>query len=275
MKKIIFVILRTVEGKLFWQKFFQKLFFLSIRGLNYGNGGEFKESGELHAIEHIKKHLRMESNKIIFDVGANIGNYSKAISEIFSDDVVIHAFEPSVGTFVQLNETIQLSKNIIPLNFGFSDTEENVTLYKNKNLSGLSSVYQRRLDHFDIKMDQTETIRLRTIDNYCKEQTISRINFLKIDIEGNELRALKGARQMIDGGNIDFIQFEFGGCNIDSRTYFQDFFYLLTGKYRLFRIVKNGLIEINNYNESLEIFITINYLAVNKISFPNFPDVKS
>jgi hypothetical protein len=82
-----------------------------------------------------------------------------------------------------------------------------------------------------------------------------------LDIEGHELNALKGAKEMINKNAIDFIQFEFGGCNIDSRTYFQDFFYLLKNKFKIYRILTDGLFEIVEYKETHEVFITVNYLA--------------
>lgn len=66
---------------------------------------------------------------------------------------------------------------------------------------------------------------------------------------------------MIDSGNIDFIQFEFGGCNIDSRTYFQDFYYFLKDNYDIYRIVKNGLRKIDRYSETCEVFLNSNYIA--------------
>jgi hypothetical protein len=69
---------------------------------------------------------------------------------------------------------------------------------------------------------------------------------------------------MISEKKIDNIQFEFGGCNIDSRTYFQDFFYLLKDNYRIYRVLKDGLFEIPTYKETYEIFTTINYSAVKK-----------
>ena len=64
--------------------------------------------------------------------------------------------------------------------------------------------------------------------------------------------------------NIDMIQSEFGGCNIDLRTFFQDFFYLLKDNYKIFRILKDGVMEMPTYKETYEIFMTINYLAVRK-----------
>lgn len=86
-----------------------------------------------------------------------------------------------------------------------------------------------------------------------------------MDIEGYELKALTGALNLLNSRSIDFIQFEFGGCNIDSKKYFRDFYYLLNTNYKIYRILKNGIFQINHYNEMLEIFIgTANYLAISR-----------
>jgi hypothetical protein len=85
-----------------------------------------------------------------------------------------------------------------------------------------------------------------------------------MDVEGNELKVLNGSKGMLNEGKIDFIQFEFGGCNIDSRTYFQDFFYLLKERYRIYRIIGDGLYEIRQYREQFEIFTTTNFFAERK-----------
>jgi hypothetical protein len=69
---------------------------------------------------------------------------------------------------------------------------------------------------------------------------------------------------MLDENKIKAIQFEFGGCNIDSRTYFKDFWNMLHEKYYIYRILKNGLHEMPKYSEFLEIFHYSNFLAVNK-----------
>ena len=83
-------------------------------------------------------------------------------------------------------------------------------------------------------------------------------------IEGNELNALHGAQRMLDEGKIDVIQMEFGGCNIDSRTYFRDFWNLLSAKYKVYRVLLDGVEEITEYRDILEIFFCTNYLFVRK-----------
>jgi FkbM family methyltransferase len=150
---------------------------------------------------------------------------------------------------------------VIPVNLGLSDKMERQNLYSDSLSSGLASVYNRRLDHYNIEIDKTEEINLTTIDSFCVSNGIENIDFLKIDVEGHELNVLQGAKRMIENEKIRFIQFEFGGCNIDSRTFFQDFFYLLNDKYKIYRVFRNGLIPIVRYSETNEIFLTVNYFA--------------
>jgi methyltransferase, FkbM family len=248
------------------QKFYRFLLKCSLYGLNYGEGVDFRHSGELNVLKYIRKKLDNQQKIVIFDVGANVGNYSKCLSDLFyTNETAIYSFEPSGKTFEKFIENTSDVTNIIPNNIGFSDIEETRMLFTDNEASGLASVYQRNLEYFDITMNLSETIKLTTIDKYCESHQIDKIHFLKLDIEGHELNALKGAARMINEGRINFIQFEFGGCNINSKTYFQDFYYLLKDKYRIYRILKNGIYEISKYEEILEIFITVNYFAEKKV----------
>jgi FkbM family methyltransferase len=261
MKKKLINILSSNFGKKRMQSLYETLYNISLLGMNYGNVRDFKSSGELHALKYIKDSLNEENALTIFDVGANDGNYSRTLAEFFENKSTIHSFEPSSRTFEVLLKTTSSIANIVPNNFGFGETESSLLLYSDINAPRLASVYKRNLIHFGMSMDRTEEIKITTIENYCNHTKIDHIHFLKLDIEGHELKALHGAKQLLEDGKIDFIQFEFGGCNIDSRTYFQDFYYLLKDKYRIYRILKDGLFEIQNYKESHEIFISINYLA--------------
>ncbi|BDZ73127.1 hypothetical protein GCM10025856_08460 [Methylophaga marina] len=56
----------------------------------------------------------------------------------------------------------------------------------------MASIYQRNLTHYNLQLDLKEEIQLRRLDNYINEHDIAHIDFIKIDIEGHELRALEG-----------------------------------------------------------------------------------
>jgi FkbM family methyltransferase len=241
-----------------YQNFFEKLYRLAVRGMNYGFGGGVHQSGEIEAIRYVAKRLGNEA--VIFDVGANIGDYSKELLKHFESPIV-YCFEPSKKTFTTLENNLKQLRGINFCNFGFGKVNETVELFSDRDASGLASLYNRRLDHLGIEMSLKEDIEIMRIDDFCEERNILDIDFLKLDIEGHELAALQGAKEMLNRGRIKYIQFEFGGCNIDSRTYFQDFWYLLNDRYAIYRIVKDGLTPIKEYRETYEIFSTINYLA--------------
>lgn len=181
--------------------------------------------------------MSQKENIILFDVGANVGTYTVLLNQDFNDNSKIFSFEPSKFTYKILTQNTQQFENVKLYNFGFGDKNASFTLYSNKERSGISSLFKRRLDHFNIDMDIKEDIEIKTIDNFCNDNNIAGIDFLKLDIEGNELKALNGAKAMLENHKVNYIQFEFGGCNIDYRTYFQDFNYLLKDNYHIYRIV--------------------------------------
>lgn len=263
MKKRLWKIVKLLGGKKSAQTFWETLHRASLIGMNIGEGGEYAQSGEKFVLQSMQKKFRENAQPIIFDVGANIGDYAKLAQSSISN-AIIHCFEPSKNTFEKLSQNTQDQKNIILNNFGLGNKAEKIKLYYSDSFSGLSSLYHRRLDHFNKNLDKSEEVEIRTLDEYCQANKITRIDFLKLDVEGHEFAALNGSKTMLSGGNIDCLQFEFGGCNIDSRTFFQDFFYLLKDRYDIFRILKNGLKPIKEYRETQEIFLTTNFLAIKK-----------
>ncbi len=264
MKKFILNLLTPILGRKSVQGLFINLYYLSLKGMNYGTSGDYAQNGELNVLNHIQNRLGSFNQPIIFDVGANVGGYAKLLSEQFPKGT-IHAFEPSKLTFQKLTSNLASHPNIIPNNFGLSNVPSNQLLYSNYDTSGFASVYKRNLDHYGIEMGQSEEITLSTIDQYCAAANIDHIHFLKLDIEGHEVSALTGGAQMLNEKRVDFIQFEFGGCNIDSRTYFRDFYLMLKDNYRIYRIIKNGLAEITEYKETNELFVNTNYLAEKRV----------
>jgi FkbM family methyltransferase len=262
------------SGKKEHQRFFEELLLISFKGLNIGSGVDLEDSGELNMLrEVVGKYKVLDSELIIFDIGANIGKYANNCMDMFGKKykVQLFSFEPSEKTFSVLSKNTADRKGIVRVNAGLGAEKATLSFFSDKENSGLASLYERKLDHFDIKMKKTENVQILKLDDYCSEKSITHIDFLKLDVEGNELNVLKGGKQMIESNAIDFIQFEFGGSNIDSRTYFQDFYYTLSQQYDLYRIVKDGLYKLDNYKEAYELFITTNFLAVNRSLKPITP----
>jgi FkbM family methyltransferase len=261
MKNLVKGALGLMAGKKRYQRLFESLYGFALAGMNIGGGAHTDSSGEDVAMDHVYNTLKDRKDPVIFDVGANVGEYANLLGKRFAGKARLFSFEPSARTYQQFVANTAQVKGLRHFNFGLSNADTHLTLYTDAEGSGLASVYHRRLDHMDIHMDRSERIELRTLDGFCAQEGITRIDFLKIDVEGHELKVLEGAKGMLQAGAIDFIQFEFGGCNIDSRTYFQDFFYLLKDDFAIHRIVKDGLHRIDAYKEMYEVFMTTNFLA--------------
>lgn len=256
--------LKVDAGKYQFQRIYEVLHSISLQGMNIGSGAGVDSSGEIATINYVKKvlHDQYETQKLnLFDVGANVGNYSMQLANLFVDNVFIFAFEPSKSTYNMLNSKVSSFDNVKAFNIGLGDSNMKMKLHYDQEGSGLASLYERKIDHFGIVLDQGEEVEIYKLDDFCQNAQINHIHFLKLDVEGHELAVLKGAERMITSNAIDFIQFEFGGCNIDSRTYFQDFFRLLNSRFQFFRVLKDGLWPIHHYREQMESFVCTNYLA--------------
>jgi len=266
VKKFGRKILSPFLGKFFLQDFYEQLQLLGMKGRNFGMGSMLELSGEQSAIITVANRLKAQglSKPVVFDVGANIGEYSLFVDKIFSryfKDFHIFSFEPAVSIYSELKKKTSSVKHIQPINAGLSNSSQSRTLFINKQFNATSSLYKENLSNFDLKIDVQEQVTLFTLDLFCEQNNISKINFLKIDTEGHELLVLGGAKKMLASGKISFIQFEMGRTSINARVFFKDFFELLTPQYQLYRILKNGLQPINIYKETDEVFLTTNYLA--------------
>jgi FkbM family methyltransferase len=181
----------------------------------------------------------------------------------------VHAFEPARATYEELVQRLQeAGSDVNAHNIGFSDSRKTVDLFsyavEGQPTTILSSIDQRLPTAVqEVRTNATEPIKVNTIDDFCAAAGIDRIDFLKIDVEGHELSILRGAQGMLTKGAVSMIQFEFGPGNIYSRTFFFDFWSLLSS-FTIYRILPTGIFPIRYYGEHREIFLTTNYLAIKK-----------
>jgi FkbM family methyltransferase len=266
IRRIVRRLLKPMRGKPKRQPFFEWLLKQAELGMSVGTGSGVERSGELVACEVVESRVSVESPICVFDVGANRGDYTRMLLERWADrKLAIHAFEPSERLFRQLEVVVpdpRVRKNRVAL----GDRVGTAILYTNPDHPGLGSLFDRHLDHLGKRLGHSEEVTLMTIDGYCRQQHVKCVDLLKLDIEGNELSALHGARTMLEEGRIDAIQFEFGGANVDSRTYFRDFWELLSPGFQLYRILQHGLYRIGHYHERLELFSCTNFLALRRSS---------
>jgi FkbM family methyltransferase len=220
-------------------------------------GGSFSIKHEVNSLSRFCK-----DPLVAFDVGANKGLYTSALTKRFPNLTEIHAFEPNKTLYSNVLTHLRSSKVKIN-NLALGSTEGEAILFSVPGQSGLGSLTKRELWHHDLEASEQSAVEVSTLDKYCQSAGVVNIDILKIDVEGHELDVLAGATKMLDEKRIQLVQFEFGGCNVDTRTYFRDFWNLLNRKYGfdIYRITPFGLTKLKDYSELDEIFTTTNYIA--------------
>lgn len=174
----------------------------------------------------------------------------------------IHVFEPTVKCFEDLVNKFRTYGNFFVNKKGLSDTEEKCLIYYDREQSGLASLYRRDLRHYNIELSKSEQIETICAVDYIDQKQIPHIDYLKIDIEGHELKAPEGFGKYLSSDFIDYIQFEYGGANLDSHTSLMELYTFLEGReFKIAKVFSKG-IEIRSYNPDMENFRYANYVAI-------------
>jgi FkbM family methyltransferase len=222
-----------------------------------GAGGHSVEDEVRTALDFLPS-----TGAIVLDIGANKGLWSRAMLRKAGGRLArLVAFEPSSHNWADLDTITDPRFSLIRK--GVADREGTAELHMDAPGSGLASLSKRNLDHVGLEMREHEIVELATLDAFAAARGLERIDFMKLDIEGHELSALRGAEVLLKSGAIRALSFEFGGSNIDTRTYFRDFWLLLREHgFSIWRIVPGGKpVRIEKYHERLECFATTNFIA--------------
>ncbi len=218
-------------------------------------------------IKSIKKLLGQsrpaDSIQLCIDMGGNVGDYSAALLRHFPAASIV-CFEPSKTNIEKLSSRFGDSERISVQPVGLSRESATVPLYSDLPGSGLASMTKRDLSHFGREFEAEESIQVIRFDDFWRTQLgESNIDILKLDIEGHELDALNGCGSAIQATSL--VQFEFGGTNVDTRTYFRDFWQFFNDAgFDIHRITPFGVQMLKKYRERDECFRTTNFLALKR-----------
>ena len=156
---------------------------------------------------------RLKPNaSMIFDVGANVGDISLIYRQLYPD-ATIYAFEPLSSTAEILKRRTK-DQHIRVVETALSDNNGEATFHSNRS-SGTNSLFTtteqgRSFYTGDIYEEvRTITVPLATVDEFCAVQKVNRIDILKMDIQGAELLALKGAERMLARISCVYTEVEF------------------------------------------------------------------
>src|SRR5208282_6444518 len=182
----------------------------------------------------------LREGAVIFDVGANNGDWSLEVSRQSAYELKFFLFEPQQACQPELARLPLKHKVITKAAVG--DWIGDAPLYSPGPGWGNASLYNRRDTEFvQLTFSVAEVVPVIPLDEFMQENHLDCIDYLKIDVEGHELAVLHGCRNALAAGMIKALAFEFGTGNLNSRTYFRDFWDLLTNYgYKLGRILPGG-----------------------------------
>jgi FkbM family methyltransferase len=246
------------------QPLFDLLHRLSLTGMNFSGGDRIETSGERQVIRRLLDPRISTAVPIVVDAGANGGAWALEVLRVLGDRVRVCCLEPQGAMFARLSERLARHGNVAVFQIALGANPGKAPMHLDCEASTLGSLFHRDLGAVGRVMDRTESVTVRRLDDFCREQGISHVDLLKLDIEGSEFDALLGAGDLIARGDVGLIQFEFNACAMDARRYFRDFFALLNPNFRIFRILRSGMVELERYSSRHEIFIAANYLAVSR-----------
>lgn len=244
-----------IFGRSQFIKFNRLIFSFAVRGLGIQDYKNFNISGEKKLVEIFSKLKNNQDELIIFDIGANKGEYSRMVQDRNKEKKVkIFAFEPGLKAFADL-EKQPFQKDAVLLNLACGSKNGFGLFHDNKD-TAFSSLYLTGSKRSKVKMVKLDTI--------VKQYKIKSIDLLKLDTEGSEKDILLGAAELIKNKRVSILQFEFNSMNIVSKSFFKDFLGLLNG-YSLYRLLPRGIMKIDSYDPLFhEIFSFQNIVAVNK-----------
>ena len=141
----------------------------------------------------------LSAGDVVVDAGANIGIYSQFLSRCVGPTGMVHSFEPSPETFKRLRSAARKFSNICLSQAAVGERSERSKLYVSNELNVDHRVYLSQGDH-----RTTVPIDIVALDDYFKPS--QRVDLVKMDIQGYELHALRGAsRVLTDNPNVKLL----------------------------------------------------------------------
>jgi len=163
--------------------------------------------------------------KIIFDVGANIGQFAERAISAFPQ-ASIYSFEPISATFANLKQVAHRHSNLQAHSLAFG-AEAGVSIIHLRENSVWNSLLPFNNDARN-SSGKTETIHISTIDSFCDVNHIPRIDLLKTDTEGYDTKVLAGADRMFKEQKVHAVYTEVTFLKSDlTHTPFQEIFEFL------------------------------------------------
>jgi FkbM family methyltransferase len=147
----------------------------------------------------------IRSGDTVFDVGANIGIWALKAACRAGPNGNVHAFEPVEGTLSQLRDHLELNgyQRVRCEPLALADREGSAQIYEGPpGDSGKNRLAPRE------GLRAGPQVAVTTLDRYCEQNEIERVDFIKLDVEGAEKLVFEGGRRTLGADDGPVVMFE-------------------------------------------------------------------
>ena len=142
----------------------------------------------------------VKSGDVVLDIGANIGSHTLPLARLVGDIGHVYAFEPTDFAINKLHNNLNLNTNLIKrvtVCQAMLVSNENILvekeLFSSWPLVGDNKLHEKHKGQLMV----TTGARAATLDNIVKEYNITRIDFIKLDVDGFEYSVLSGGEKTL------------------------------------------------------------------------------
>ncbi len=162
--------------------------------------------------EYFQHGLSVANARCVIDVGANIGIFTMAVKRE-APETAIYAFEPIQDTFQILEKNVHSMGcsdiNLYNVAIGSQDQAEKVFTFfphmpgnstalaalKDDQKRAMAQLFGKETSDF-LHQSETRTVQVRTLSSIIREQEITKVDYLKVDVEGSEISVLEGIEEV-------------------------------------------------------------------------------
>ena len=209
--------------------------------LNDHVGGVIIRTGyyEIDTVRLIQRLLK--PGMVFFDVGTHVGQYTLLASESVGGAGEVHSFEPDPVTYRWFASNVKRNglTNVRANQLALAGQPGTLTLFLSEDYD-IGSNSLRRPSSFSGRMCEVEAV---TLDSYIESRRVSRVDVMKIDVEGAECEVLKGASALLGREDRPVMILEFEEARqLAFQSSCAELAALLVAKgYELFRYESSGL----------------------------------
>ncbi|HXH29519.1 MAG TPA: FkbM family methyltransferase [Bacteriovoracaceae bacterium] len=140
----------------------------------------------------------VKRNDVVWDVGANIGHYTRLFADLTGSQGTVFAFEPSPQNYKRLVLNIKGVENVVLLPYGLGNKEETVAFKQGDDELGATS----QVLGVTASTGEHDQVEIRVGDLLVQSGSVKLPNFVKIDVEGFELEVLAGMREILNSHEL-------------------------------------------------------------------------